>query len=318
MTGRVIINETSAIIITSPQSVLIPSNGSAGTITSSQTTTLIKEDGKVQLVTEAEQGPAGPKGDTGPQGPQGPMPPIGGTNGQLQYNNAGALGGVTVSGDAMLNTGTGTLVVTKTNGASFAASATVDATNASNITSGTLSVNRFNGGTGASTTTFLRGDGTWTTAGSPPAGANGQLQYNNTGSFAGMPSVSGDGTLNTGTGILTVTGAGGVPFTPQTAAYAATLTVASHPNVLYRCILTGNVTIALPTSPSDGDKVRFWLTASGADRVVALNAAIKIPASSSLISAFPVTILSGEKAKLMLEYDATRAKWELTSFINRF
>lgn len=38
---------------------------------------------------------------------------IGGTNGQLQYNNAGALGGFTLGGDATVNTGTGALTITK-------------------------------------------------------------------------------------------------------------------------------------------------------------------------------------------------------------
>lgn len=49
----------------------------------------------------------------------------GGTNGQVQFNNAGAFGGFTVSGDGTLNTSTGALVVTKTNGVSFGALATV-------------------------------------------------------------------------------------------------------------------------------------------------------------------------------------------------
>lgn len=46
----------------------------------------------------------------------GPQLTIGGSSGQVQYNNAGSLGGFTVSGDGTLNTGTGALTVTKAGG----------------------------------------------------------------------------------------------------------------------------------------------------------------------------------------------------------
>ena len=106
----------------------------------------------------------------------------GGTNGQVQYNNSGAFGGFTVSGDGTLNTSTGALAVTKLNGTSpgsfFAG------TDAANLT-GTASFNRFNGGTNASSATFLRGDGTWNTPVVSPAGVSGQIQYNNAGTLGG-------------------------------------------------------------------------------------------------------------------------------------
>ena len=91
----------------------------------------------------------------------------GGTSGQIQWNNAGAFAGFTMSGDCTTVTSTGVITCGKTGGVAFAASATTDTTNANNITTGTLSMNRFNGGTGCSTSTYLRGDGTCQT----PAGA---------------------------------------------------------------------------------------------------------------------------------------------------
>jgi hypothetical protein len=47
----------------------------------------------------------------------------GGTNGSIQYNSAGAFGGFVASGDATINTTTGAVLVTKSNGVAFGTAA---------------------------------------------------------------------------------------------------------------------------------------------------------------------------------------------------
>jgi hypothetical protein len=89
----------------------------------------------------------------------------GGASGQIQYDNAGAFGGFTASGDATINTSTGAVTVTSTNGTPFATSATTDATNASNISSGTLPAGRLPALTGAITTTAGSGATSFGTTG---------------------------------------------------------------------------------------------------------------------------------------------------------
>jgi hypothetical protein len=78
---------------------------------------------------------------------------VGGSNGQLQYNNSGAFGGFTLGGDGTINTGTGALTVSKiggvsvslagsltTSGANALTLTTTGATNVTLPTSGTLAV----------------------------------------------------------------------------------------------------------------------------------------------------------------------------------
>ncbi len=93
----------------------------------------------------------------------------GGTNGQVQFNNSGALGGFTASGDCTVVTSTGVFTCTKTSGVSFGPFATT-----ANATTATAALNLFTSTlqglaplSGGGTTNFLRADATWAL---PPQG----------------------------------------------------------------------------------------------------------------------------------------------------
>ena len=197
----------------------------------------------------------------------------GGTSGQVQYNNAGALGGFTLGGDGTLNTSTGALTISKTGGVAFAASATIDATNAANISSGTLAVLR--GGTGltaapangqipigngsgyalstltaGANVTITNAAGTITIAatggGSAPGGTSGQVQYNNAGALGGF-TLGGDGTLNTSTGALTISKTGGVAF-----AASATIDATNAANISSGTLAVLRGGTGLTAAPANG------------------------------------------------------------------
>jgi len=148
----------------------------------------------------------------------------GGTTGQVQYNNAGAFGGFTVSGDGTLVTSTGALTVTKLNGVS--PGLFYSGTNAANLT-GTVSVNRFNSGTGASSSTYLSGAGTWTTpSGTGTVTTTGSPASGNLTKFSGSTSItngdlSGDVTTS-GALVTTIKTDVGLAGNPTTTTQATT------------------------------------------------------------------------------------------------
>jgi hypothetical protein len=80
-----------------------------------------------------------------------------------------------------------------------------------------------------------------------PGGTSGQIQYNNSGAFGGVPTVNGDGTLNTTTGALAVTKTGGVSFATSATTDATNAANISSGN-LPAARITTNLSAALDSA----------------------------------------------------------------------
>jgi hypothetical protein len=83
---------------------------------------------------------------------------------------------------------------------------------------------------------------------------------------------------------------------------------------------SGNVIIGLPYGTRDGGQISVWVcNISSGNITVTLASSIVIPASCSFFSN-GVTIASGKKARLLLQYDAIHngGQWEIVNFINGY
>jgi hypothetical protein len=85
--------------------------------------------------------------------------------------------------------------------------------------------------------------------------------------------------------------------------------------------LTGNVTLANPTSPTNRQRIEYVLKQDGTGgRTLTLGTKFRIPSSSSLVS--PITssnnpdfTAANRKARVMAEYDQADDKWDLIGFV---
>lgn len=181
-------------------------------------------------------------------------------------------GGVTKQAAISLVAGTATLPIIAGNTLLGNSQSTATTASAVSLTScgGSLNALRYTLGSGfgcntfgnvagltypGNTSTFLRGDGNFASISAAAGGSSGQVQYNNSGSLGGF-TVGGDGTLNTGTGALTVTKTNGTSFGPM-ATGAVVVSTSGNPTIatttfmeVVRNSVAAATTVNLPASPS--------------------------------------------------------------------
>jgi hypothetical protein len=211
--------------------------------------------------------------------------PAGGSAGQLEFNNAGVLGGFTLSGDATLNTATGALTVTATNGQAFTPSATTDTTSAANITAGTLPSGRLSGAY-----TGVTGVGTLS-AGSVPAslvtGLGAAATASTTGSGAAVLATS--PTLVTpalGTpSAVVLTNATGLPLAGLAAQGANTLVVNATSGS------AAPTAVAVPSCSTSASALNY--TSSGGSSALTCNTAINAATLNGATFSAPGSIGNG-------------------------
>jgi hypothetical protein len=78
--------------------------------------------------------------------------------------------------------------------------------------------------------------------------------------------------------------------------------------------LTGDGTFNLPTNGVEGNGLEVWVKASGADRVLTLNASIQLPSYTGVTS--PITITSGKTNHMKFHYFGST--WVLSSNVGEF
>jgi hypothetical protein len=110
-----------------------------------------------------------------------------------------------------------------------------------------------------------------------------------------------------------LTSGGGAPAPVSLGNITGTVAISRTTGDKFNAAATGSITLNI-TDGSDFDNVELWVTASGANRTLNLNAAVKVPSDSAI--AFPVTITSGKGCRVKFEKHGTT--WMLVSLVKSY
>lgn len=114
-----------------------------------------------------------------------------------------------------------------------------------------------------------------------------------------------------------VSSGGGGAESSTNLAYSASLTPDCNDGLARKITLTGDVTLNPPTNPTDRMTWEGIFLASGSDRTITLNAAIKIPSNfTGFVN--PTTITQNSRWLVQVRYNSDSSSWWLTSWMGGF
>lgn len=171
----------------------------------------------------------------------------------------------------------------------------------------------------ASTYNYTKWSDVEVAGGLAPLGPDGKLKSTVVPSAASMGVV---GSLAAADSTITIGGTASAPTVkvtktlPSTLTYAATVTTDASTNSHFRIILTGNLTLANPTNPTDGQKVTWELIqdATGS-RTLTLGSAFAL---GSDLTAATLSTAAGKRDFLGAVYNASASKWYVIAFMKGY
>lgn len=109
-----------------------------------------------------------------------------------------------------------------------------------------------------------------------------------------------------------------VPWPPQTLTDGANVATDASLGNLFRLTMAGNRTLDAPTNPTDGQRVIWAVTASGADRTLTLTTGTSGSFAFGTDITAVTTTVSGKTDFIGAMYSSTAARWRVIAYVKGY